>query len=303
MPGYKSPTAFRQAIQSCARNEARARGGSPVNLVDLFYLSRLLTRVFQHDPNGWMLKGGQALLARWPKARYSRDIDLLALRTHDELDAAVAHLIAAAHTDLDDFIRFEHHSTSEERQGQDARKVKFHTFCGAKDVGVISVDVVTNLKPLGQPVERELRPPFPMDLDSKPATVHMWPLEDHVADKVAAMYERHAGGVSSRYKDLVDLVIIATSETLDGRITHRALHREVDRRTTAGVDLTLPTTFTIPDRTSWEPGYNAEAAKAPHLGRQYRTLGQTEDLAARFISPLLAEQPLGTWHPAETRWA
>ncbi|MFG1876132.1 nucleotidyl transferase AbiEii/AbiGii toxin family protein, partial [Sphaerisporangium sp. NPDC049003] len=42
-----------------------------------FYFSRLAARVFRHDPSGWILKGGQALLLRYPaQARLSRDIDL-----------------------------------------------------------------------------------------------------------------------------------------------------------------------------------------------------------------------------------
>lgn len=98
-----------------------------------------------------MLKGGQALLVRWPDARHSRDIDLLATGDNGDLDQAVTQLRAAASRDLGDFIRFEHHSTSQERQEREIRKVKFSAYCGTRSAGVVSVDVVTGLQPLGQP--------------------------------------------------------------------------------------------------------------------------------------------------------
>jgi hypothetical protein len=59
-----------------------------------------------------MLKGGQALLVRWPEARHSRDIDLLATGENGGLDNAATLLRAAASLNLDDYIRFEHNSTS-----------------------------------------------------------------------------------------------------------------------------------------------------------------------------------------------
>lgn len=48
-----------------------------------------------------------------------------------------------------------------------------------------------------------------------PPSMLVYPLVDQVADKLAAMYEVHARGhASSRYRDLIDLVLI----TLDGRV-------------------------------------------------------------------------------------
>lgn len=298
---YTTPRALLSAISDRARAEARLHGGLPNDLVVQFYLSRLLDRVFQHNPNGWILKGGQALLVRWREARHSRDIDLLAVAVG--LDEAEAQLRAAAQLDLGDFIRFEHLSTSAERQERETRKVKFTTYCGTKQVAVVSVDVVTGLDPLGQPVDEVLKPPFGIDLGPGRATARMWPLEDHVADKIAAMYERHSGQPSSRVKDLVDLVVIACSAQIDGRTTHTALRREVTRRTSNGVDLVLPSKFTIPDRRSWTSGYRAEAKRARGLDNRYRALEQAEQLAEQFITPLLAQSPPGRWDQTHGRWS
>lgn len=253
-----------------------------------------------------MLKGGQALLVRWHDARHSRDIDLLATGDNGDLDQAVTQLRAAASLDLGDFIRFEHHSTSQERQEREIRKVKFTAYCGTRPAGVVSVDVVIGLQPLGQPVDQPLELPFDIDLgsDVEQATARMWPLEDHVADKIAAMYEVHASGPSSRYRDLVDLIVIATSAELDGLTAHTALRKEVQRRIEAGVvvDLRLPERFTVPDR-KWASGYAKAAKSARGLDTRFRTLRDTEPFADRFISPLLAPQPPGRWDHQSKAWS
>lgn len=92
------------------------------------------------------------------------------------------------------------------------------------------------------------------------------------------------------YSKVLDLVVIACSAPIDGRITHAALCREVTRRTAHGVDLTLPSKFTVPDRSSWASGYLKEAKQARGLDERYRTLKGAEPLADRFISPCSATE-------------
>ena len=49
------------------------------DLMRIFYFNRLAARVFTLDPDGWLIKGGQALLVRYRgAARLSGDIDLQA---------------------------------------------------------------------------------------------------------------------------------------------------------------------------------------------------------------------------------
>lgn len=208
---YSSPNALRAAVNALARNKARETGDKTQDLVTRFYLSRLLLRVFYHGPGNWILKGGQALLVRWPHARHSSDIDLLATDA-DGLAQAVEQLRAAAALDLDDLIRFEYVSASTDHQDVATTKVKFHAYCGTGKAADVSVDVVTGRYPHGQPASKPLQSPIDIELGTVNATASMWPLEDHVADKIAAMYEVHwEDRPSSRYRDLVDLIIIACS--------------------------------------------------------------------------------------------
>lgn len=300
-----SPQAFANSLRARAANTAKATGVPTRELLERYFHRRLLARVFHADGDGWVLKGGQALLVRWPKARYSTDVDLIRF-SGSSMEDAVAALLAAVATPLDDHLRFEHHDTSREAAAnRPSRKVRFKVMHGLRQLSMVSVDVVVGeTAPVGDIVSERLAAPFTIESDPWPL-VRMWPLEDHVADKIAAMYERHGAGLraSTRFKDLVDLVLIALRSTVRGPVAHTALVSEVHRRRAAGTHLELPATFTVPDP-AWTSGYHAEAAKARDLPAEYRTLTGATPLAEAFVSPLLsADGPAGTWDCDARTWA
>ncbi|MEU3191184.1 nucleotidyl transferase AbiEii/AbiGii toxin family protein [Streptomyces sp. NPDC006992] len=104
---YATPAAFNAALKAPAQKTARANGMPMNQLMDVFYFSRLAARVFTADPDGWLIKGGQALLVRYAgAARLSRDIDLQCASPETTVAEAAARLIAAAQRDLGDHLRF-----------------------------------------------------------------------------------------------------------------------------------------------------------------------------------------------------
>ncbi|MGW6936438.1 nucleotidyl transferase AbiEii/AbiGii toxin family protein [Lentzea sp. NPDC054927] len=300
-----SPQAFTSSLKSRAANSSKLTGVPTGELIERYYHRRLLARVFHSDRDGWVLKGGQALLVRWPRARYSTDVDLLRVSEDATVDGAVEALIAATSIELDDHLRFDHHDTSRETAAnRPSRKVRFKVMFGLRQLSTVSVDVVAaELRPVGRLTVEQLEAPFVIDSSPWPE-IRMWPLEDHVADKIAAMYERHREQLvpSTRFKDLVDLVLIACNSTPDGATTHQALYAEVRRRTAAGTHLVLPGEFAVPDP-SWTAGYRAEAAKTKELSVEHRTIEGVTPLADAFITPLLQEQPpSGAWAVERLRW-
>jgi Nucleotidyl transferase AbiEii toxin, Type IV TA system len=87
----------------------------------------------------------------------------------------------------------------------------------------------------------------------------VYPLVDHVADKIAAIFDRYgkSRSPSTRFKDLVDLVAIASAASVEAEAQIVALHSEASRR---GIE--LPAAFEVPDREAWKRGYDAEAARS-----------------------------------------
>lgn len=142
--------------------------------------------------------------------------------------------------------------------------VKVEVHLGGIPYGQFPIDLSTEL-PFVAKVERyRARPVVELpDVDQLPE-FRLYPLPDQVADKVCAMYERHGSDAvpSSRYRDLVDLVLITANFELDAGLTAAALTAEARRR-----GLAPPTRLHAPGA-GWESGYRAEARRsslAPEL--------------------------------------
>jgi len=143
---YRTP----QALQHALNERARRHGVAGDQVLRRYLFARLLARIFYDDPNGWLLKGGQALLVRFePRSRENR---------LDERGVA---------------------------------RLSFDAYLGHRRKDSVSVDLVVDSRPIGRPECRQLAPPVPLDWPQVWPTVRLYPLVDHVADKIAAMYERH----------------------------------------------------------------------------------------------------------------
>lgn len=303
----ENPRRYRDALKARAKNAAKAGGGSAGDILHRFYLSRLLARVFAHDPTRWVLKGGQALLVRYPDARHSRDIDLI--HTGETVSEAVQALIAAVETtDVEDGLEFRHLDTDLPADDSRAVGVRFDLRIGLTPITIVSVDLVLRKRPLaGEPVLLPVRAHLDLgDMDEPPGlTIHpharLYPLVDTVADKISAMLEtRGPDGTipSSRHRDLVDLLLIIDREPFDGRQLRHALHEEIKHRQNGGtIRPVLSDSFTAPP--SWRVGFRRDAGPLPgHL----HDLDAAQLAAATFVDPLLADTPPGRWDPAGGAW-
>ena len=299
---YATPRALENALRSRASTEARRIGVRPGDLVERFYYQRLLVRVFQEP--GWMLKGGQALLVRYGgQARASRDADLFRPVTGD-IHEAVAALERAAGLDLDDYFRFT--MASAEVDGNGA-KIQLGVTIGAAAKSPLGVDLVVRREPIGQPTPVQMVPAVPIDWPDDWPQAILYPVVDHVTDKIAAMYELHRrqdGSLvpSTRFRDLGDLLLLSQQESFDGRTVQSALMSEVRRRNAhPSIVLELPTAFAVPDEESWRRGYPKEAEQITGL-RGCRTLAEAVAAAGPFITPLLSGVDPGVWDPGSASW-
>ncbi|KOV80440.1 hypothetical protein ADL03_33530 [Nocardia sp. NRRL S-836] len=290
-----------RALRDRAKREATSTGARPGDLLNRFFFERLLARVFHHDPDGWLLKGGQAMLVRYRDVRHSRDIDLCRRNTTD-LNEAVAAIRSAAAVDLGDFVRYEYRGHTEMTEDRPTTRVSFTILVGLRTEGTVSVDLVVHSPLHGTPELRRLHPTIPVDWPDDWPVVRLYPLIAHVADKVCALYERHNGRTSTRYRDLVDLVLIALRESVPGLELQIAIRHECQRRRDAGVDLVLPDVFVIPEPTLWKVGYEREARMLDAVAT-HRTLAQATELMGRFLNPVLAAPDPGRWTAGELRWS
>lgn len=99
---------------------------------------------------------------------------------------------------------------------------------------------------------------------------------------------------SSRFRDLVDIILIAQQEYFLWIAVATALRHE-HRRSKLGINVILPAKFQVPD-SIWPRGYTREAATVAGLAN-HRTIQQATVLAEKLITPILHGQ-----FPNDMRW-
>jgi Nucleotidyl transferase AbiEii toxin, Type IV TA system len=291
--GYASPTAFRQALTDNLRAAAKESRWTLPQLQRQMAYDRLLERLYLVD-EGWVVKGATALLARGIGVRVTIDIDVY---REVAADIAERELREAAAQDIGDWFHFEIGSPRAVHDGANATRLPVTAFVGTTEWAVFHVDLVgSDVRMTGEPEDVPALARVAMP-DVEQHGYRAYPLVDHVADKVAAIFDRYGAteAPSTRYKDLVDLVAIVTEASVEAEAQKAALESEAERRGVA-----LPRKFNVPARDLWMRGYAAEAGRS--LLPTARTLDEALGVVRPFLNPLLDESAAGRWDPKTGRW-
>lgn len=252
--GYASWAALAAALKAKAQQDLKsgATTKSVHEQLTLARFDRFLSRVFADGGEGWILKGGSAMLARIPDTRATKDLDL---GTDQDLDEAIRDLELRAQTEFGDHLSFELVRTVDTGRGSNQpgvrlRKAVFVTRDAqtGRNLGEVSVDVALTPAPIGTPevVQPATRMALGKELRTSP--YRLYPLADHVADKVSGVMTTYGGRPSTRVKDLVDLVVISGTQQLNARELQKAL----DARRAASQIPAETAAFQIP--ASWKTG-------------------------------------------------
>jgi hypothetical protein len=290
---YGSPTAFRRALTDKLKAAAEASKWGLPQLQRQMAYDRLLERLYLVD-EGWIVKGATALLARDLGVRATIDIDVYrSIAT----EAADRELREAAAMDIGDWFRFEVGSAQATRGGGSGIRLPVAAYVGATEwarfhVDLVGSDVTMTGRPEAMPALARVAMP-----DLEQHGYRVYPLVDHIADKVVATFDRYGDSEapSTRYKDLVDLVAVITEVSVQAKAQMAALRSEAKRR-----QIALPKRFGVPARDLWDPGYAAEAGRS--LLPVGRTLDDALEIVTPFLDPLLDESAAGGWGPTQGRW-
>lgn len=298
--GYRDGTALWAAMTSRASETANATRADHGALVRRFVYDRFLSRVFHDLDTPWVLKGGTAVLARVNDARTTKDVDLLA--ELDSLDIALERLRASMAVDLGDHFRFviTGYDASVGGAGQPqvgGYRVHVDAYCGAIKKQTFSVDLVTGSLMTTAPEINT--PPAVLELRGLTSpTLRLYPVVDHIADKLCATQATYgAAGTlpSSRVRDLVDLVVFARTQDVDGDSLIVAIRAEWTHRSLPGEPLFAP-----PE--GWSRLY-PPIAKAVRACEGMTTFPAATEFVSTFLGPALNQSAAGKrWVAAESAW-
>lgn len=306
--GYRDWRSLGLAIKDAAKKAAQQAGpGVSAATVDAQIrqarYDRFLSRVFADgEQSEWLLKGGMSMLARVPRARTTKDVDLAAQEAAD-LAEAERSLTQLVEVDLGDHLTFRLIRSTptglgDNQPGLATRRYVFACIDVDHDtkIDTVVVDVVVGPRPVGRP---EVVEPANRIHLRRPLVTHpyrLYPVADQIADKVCAtMDTNYPGGKrSSRVKDLVDLVVLAHTQTVDRDELRIAI---ATKRAISRIDTF--THFDIPG--DWTRTYPTTARGVPIA--ESLTAADAGALVASFVDPALEKSSNpATWDPHNLTW-
>jgi hypothetical protein len=126
----------------------------------------------------------------------------------------------------------------------------------------------------------------------------VFPIADHLADKLCARIDSSTRTgrptSSSRVEDLVDIAIIASTQTVQAAALTSAVVSNAAMR-----KIELPERFTVPETTGWATRYPKVAAEAPGPALDFAT---AVTLASQIFDPILNRTAIGFWSPSTRIW-
>lgn len=298
---------LRRSLNDRLTNEARRRGVAADQLRKQYIFTIFLSRIFQHDPP-WVLLGGNALLIRTGGGRFTQDIDLARDSGWGDLPGVLDELRTLSSVPFrQDPFEFVLHTIEPHQQADpygyaaETAKVKARSMLGGQVFENFTIDLTTR-RHVDWPVDHvPLRPVINHDTLQHLPAVPTTPVENHLCDKICAMYEKHGprqDQASTRYRDLADIVRIVLDLPFDAGRLSVTLGREAARRR-----LVLPARLEAPDP-AWQTTFPAAAANFAEYPRKYWPLDDALLFAGACLNQVLnGDRVTGTWEPLHGHWA
>jgi len=254
---------------------------------------RLLARLLMVARGEWLLKGGFALdLRLQSRARSTKDVDIEWRTGESEL---LETLLDASGCEMGDFFVF----AIERAEAPDDRLGGSHRFRVSASLAGRPFETFLLDVGFGSDAAETTETLRTDDLlgfaGIEPVEVEAMPLELQVGEKLHAYTRTYEGRrVSTRTKDLIDLVLIAELSTLDASTLRREIETIFSIRNTHTAPAALP-----PPPRDWQAPFRrlAEEVGVPvDLGVGYRH-------AAQLLNPVLGDKVIaGRWDPSQRRW-
>ena len=288
---FDDAASFDRAI----KRAIKASGKNPGEAYRQMLRDRFLCRVFINSSQ-YVLKGGSGMLARITDSRTTRDIDL-DLVEKASAEVVIQDLKTMVERDMGDWCRFvldKYEETPDENGYSRLLKLRFSSYIGEQEKDPILIDLSLGSVITDSP--QKITPVSRVEVDELAVSDYLvYPIADHIAEKVCAVVEQHNGRSSSRVKDLVDLVMIALHETVLGSKLQTALRSEFAKR-----QLAMIASFRIPD--TWITQY-PKVARQTFLEEPYLNSDSAVKLVRKMIDPALRNLVTRKqWSPVEQSW-
>jgi hypothetical protein len=301
---WRSPEATRRGLADRVKDRYPAPERQR-RLREIAY-RRLLFRLFETQPDRWVVKGGAALLLRLDPNRTSNDIDLAYVHDAGEHAVALEALREAIEYDARDFFHFEvarGHVVDADHPLERAYSAPVVARIGEREFARFSVDLALPRDEVdAEFIVAETSVTGENAVDGIPRLATLT-FAAQLADKTCALFEKHGDqrSHSSRARDLADIAMIASQVDLGGEAVLRRLRVEERRRIGAAtLDGPLPQALDLPEAQvrDWASRWDKATRDAP-IG-----FADALALASALLDPVLAGATDGAqWSAEQTAWS
>lgn len=280
------------------RTRARNAGLKPERVIREVAINQMHHRLAT-GATDWIVKGGEALVARRVSTRATRDLDVR-VSGHD-LDEAVAALRRAVEHDLGDGLIYRLTPPRRDLSGLNTGgyagcTVTVTVVLGVQHFDQFDIDLVAGREMTGSPTR--VTSPLSLDMpELEHASVLLYPSVDHIADKICATHARYGRQEveSSRVKDLYDLCALRGADDVLASQLFEAIAAESLAR-----GLTIPVRAAVPS--TMRERFEELSRKEPHP-LVPRAFADAVAAVVAFLNPVLSgEVREGSWDPAGLGW-
>lgn len=238
--------------------------------------------------------------------RFTQDIDLARKSAWEDLKQIEEEISAVAQSEAQDPFTFHVIRATWKTEPQDddystpTVEVRLEARLGATEFQRFKIDV-TKQRHTQMPLERVWIEPllsqmYP-DEGREDFMAVATAIESHLADKICAMYEPHINGVSTRYRDLADVIQILRTQNFSAERFAHCLEHETNRR-----NFPWPTKIISPGP-SWGTEFPRQAKKFDEYPRELRTLEAALEYVGKCLDEVLHHQRTdGVWSFEQQCW-
>jgi hypothetical protein len=280
----KTGTDFRRSIETKILKLHNNTGVPIPTIRKTLAFNRFLARLAIALPHGWVLKGGFFMQLQFhQKARTTKDIDLLFTDQKKNIHNV---LVKASRVPLSDWFAFEVGAASVE--GQIHSLLDSRTFENFH-LDINSSDILFG-KPVGIPSREILDIP-----EFGNFVIPCYSLPQQIAEKFHALTKPYGAGVSSRVKDLVDILLIAGQEDLNFQILKKAIFSTFQNRNMHALPQKVPEVLVL-----FPKEYSSLANK---LDIRQKTVLEANMALDKFLTTILSGNSKKTWDHINWNWS
>jgi hypothetical protein len=289
----KSGTDFRKSLETKIL-KLHNNTGIPISTIrKTLAFNRFLARLAIALPHGWVLKGGFFMQLQFDqRARTTRDIDLLFTEQKENIRYV---LMKASKIPVEDWFAFEVGDASLEGQDQEkTTRYEIHSLLDSRTFENFHLDINSSDILIGKPVvfpSREILdiPEFGI------FEIPCYSLPQQVAEKFHALTKPYGAGVSSRVKDLVDILLIAGQKNLNFQKMRKAIFSTFQNRNSHALPEKVPEVLVL-----FPKEY---ASLANKLEIKQKTVSEANKVLDRLLTPILSGDSKSTWDHIHWKWS